>query len=334
MVNLIEFRRVVDLLDQFAGRHIVDKALQSAGVNRAMLGGPTGFIPYASEAVAVEYVARATGERFLGAKLGRDFDYMTYGAYSGYVLSAPDLATALDRGRCAMLFIHPGSKVTLRETPTHVLIGRNSAGFSVVGHRHLDEATPFIISQVGKHFLGEDWTPDWAELPNVEERDLKLLRDLTGTEIRSGVKIPAIAMRKGDLATLNPGPPTLNKAMTLNDLGALMGVSPTQTAAEAVEQVLDISYVAGQTDEKSVSRLLAVSPRTLQRALKAEGASFRGIRSSFLVGRAKRRLTETDDRIDRIAKDLGYSDPRAFRRAFRRSTGLSPNEFRGAKKPA
>lgn len=333
MVNLIELTHVVDLLDRFANRRIVDKALTVAGLDRAMLNGSKGFIPYATEAVLVEAVAREIGERHLGAKVGRYFDYMTYGAYSIYVLSAPDLATALDRGRRAMLFIHPGSEIVLRRTATHIVVGRNSAGFAVVGHRHLDEATPFVISQVAHHFLGTDWRPDWVELPDVKKGDIRELERLTGTEVRTDCKIPSVAIRLNELLATNPGAPDSAKTLSLGELGALMEVSPMQTTIEAVEQMLDISLAGGVPNEKTVSRFLAISPRTLQRALKAEGTSFRTVRSSFLAKRAKTLLTHSETSVDDIARLLGYSDSRAFRRAFNQAAGMSPSEFRRTARP-
>ncbi|MEM0950114.1 MAG: helix-turn-helix domain-containing protein [Pseudomonadota bacterium] len=332
MVNLVELRHVVELLDGCAPRRVVDKALRTAELDRSMLNGAKGFIPYAAEAVLVESVARSLGERHLGAKLGAKFDYMTYGAYSVYVLSAPNLATALDRGRRAMIFIHPGSKIVLRQTDTHLVVGRDSVGLTVIGHRHLDEGAPFVISQVAHHFLGSDWTPDWVELPDVRDRDMKTLQDLIGTEIRTDCQIPSVAIRLTDLSALNPGPPESDQPLSLNELEALMGVSPAQSAVDAVEQILSISSEQSVPDEKRAARLLATSPRTLQRALKLEGTTFRDVRSVFVAKRAERLLATTETPINEIARKLGYSEARAFRRAFRKTTGLSPGEFRKNRK--
>lgn len=43
---------------------------------------------------------------------------------------------------------------------------------------------------------------------------------------------------------------------------------------------------------------------------------------------AAQRLQETHDSIGNIAREVGYSDPSAFARAFRRALGVAPNEFR------
>lgn len=43
---------------------------------------------------------------------------------------------------------------------------------------------------------------------------------------------------------------------------------------------------------------------------------------------ARKRLEETEQALDRIILDVGYSDPSSFRRLFRKHTGLTPLEYR------
>lgn len=71
-----------------------------------------------------------------------------------------------------------------------------------------------------------------------------------------------------------------------------------------------------------------LSPATLRRHLRAEGQGFVTIRDEILQTRAERLLTETTEGVAQIALELGYSEPGAFHRAFRKWTGLSPGAFR------
>ena len=142
--------------------------------------------------------------------------------------------------------------------------------------------------------------------------------------------MPAIAIRRTDLSTLNPGPPEPQRTISLNELGSLMGISPVQTMEDAVSQILHITLSTGLKSEEVVAKLLAIGPRTLQRALKAEGTSFREIRLRFVERGALSLMSETELSIEEIATTLGYSEPRSFRRAFKVWTGLSPSAFRSA----
>jgi len=118
--------------------------------------------------------------------------------------------------------------------------------------------------------------------------------------------------------------------MSLGELGRLMGIAPAQTMEDAVVQMLSITFSTGLADENTVARLLAIGPRSLQRALRREGTTFRRVRLQVVSDQARSLLSETDMSLAEIGKVLGYSDPRSFRRAFKDSTGLSPSDFREA----
>jgi AraC-like DNA-binding protein len=101
---------------------------------------------------------------------------------------------------------------------------------------------------------------------------------------------------------------------------------------DAVLQIFHITRAHGPISEDVAARLLAIGPRTLQRALKTEGTSFREVRLRFVEQRALSLLSETDTPIEEIAKVLGYSEPRSFRRVIKGWTGLSPSALRAANK--
>ncbi|MEM7152387.1 MAG: AraC family transcriptional regulator ligand-binding domain-containing protein [Myxococcota bacterium] len=77
----------------------------------------------------------------------------------------------------------------------------------------------------------------------------------------------------------------------------------------------------------TVARRLHVTPRTLDRRLRAEGTSYRTILDDLRRRMATDHL-ESGTTIDEIAYLLGYTDTANFRRAFRRWTGSPPSRFR------
>ena len=79
-----------------------------------------------------------------------------------------------------------------------------------------------------------------------------------------------------------------------------------------------------------LAHTLSISPRTLDRYLKAEGLSFRQLQSQQRHARACELLRQTVQPVTRIAYDLGYSDAANFTRAFRRMQGCSPTAYRAA----
>jgi AraC-like DNA-binding protein len=73
---------------------------------------------------------------------------------------------------------------------------------------------------------------------------------------------------------------------------------------------------------------LNMTPATMRRRLREEGASFRSLKDELRRDIAVRYLTHTDRSVMDIAAELGFSERSAFHRAFRKWTGASPGAFR------
>ena len=137
------------------------------------------------------------------------------------------------------------------------------------------------------------------------------------------------SLRISDLDARNPQPLQSRKTIRLEELGALMGVEPIQSLEGAVLQIMRAHFPTSVPSESEVAAHLAIGPRSLQRALRAEGTSYRKIRSMLIEEQAREMLQKSDIPVERIAKMLGYKEPKSFRRAFREWTGSSPKSFRG-----
>ena len=103
------------------------------------------------------------------------------------------------------------------------------------------------------------------------------------------------------------------------------------TPATLSAQVGRILVEALATDEATighVAKRLGMTDRSLQRRLKDEGVSFNTVREDVRKQLARRYL---DDKlaISEISFLLGFSEPSAFFRAFKRWTGMTPLEARG-----
>ena len=80
---------------------------------------------------------------------------------------------------------------------------------------------------------------------------------------------------------------------------------------------------------EDMATIANVSTRTLDRRFRAAtGATPRGYLQRIRLEMAKRLLETTDEAVDAVRARVGYRDPTAFRRAFSRTTGLGPREYR------
>jgi AraC-like DNA-binding protein len=78
---------------------------------------------------------------------------------------------------------------------------------------------------------------------------------------------------------------------------------------------------------KDIAESAGVSTSTMRRRLLADGG-FRRARERKLVAAAIDRLRNSDDSVESIAAELGYSDARSLRRFLKVTTGATPQQLR------
>ena len=100
-------------------------------------------------------------------------------------------------------------------------------------------------------------------------------------------------------------------------------------ATERVRAEVMGRLAAGVPTLGEVAGAVAMSPRTLQRRLDAEGTSFQATVEGCRRALAERLLRQTQRPIAEVAFLTGFSEPSAFHRAFKRWTGETPSRYRG-----
>jgi AraC-like DNA-binding protein len=85
---------------------------------------------------------------------------------------------------------------------------------------------------------------------------------------------------------------------------------------------------ASWPDLEAVAQQLHMSPQTLRRHLREEGSSFQELKDHLRRDLAIYHLGRDNLAIQDIAEHLGFSEPSAFHRAFKKWTGLTPGAYR------
>ncbi|MFB7517320.1 AraC family transcriptional regulator [Streptomyces sp. NPDC056144] len=85
--------------------------------------------------------------------------------------------------------------------------------------------------------------------------------------------------------------------------------------------------VAPVPTPEQLAERLSVSPQTLRRRLAAEGTTYQRVRDQVRRDHAIAALTGGRVSIERLSRQLGFSEPSAFHRAFRRWTGETPRAY-------
>jgi len=115
----------------------------------------------------------------------------------------------------------------------------------------------------------------------------------------------------------------------------LHGLHRGTTTRSQVESVLMPILHTGEASVAVVAERLAMSRQTLFRKLKAEGVTYEKVLDRLRHRLALAYLEDKKVSVNETAYLLGFSDPAAFSRAFKRWTGTSPRQMRngGASAP-
>lgn len=95
-----------------------------------------------------------------------------------------------------------------------------------------------------------------------------------------------------------------------------------------VEQRLEAALESGDVGIDRIARELGYSRQTLYRRLKEEGTTYERLLDGLRRRLALRLVRGQGLSVKEAAYRLGFSDPAAFSRAFKRWTGTSPGEMR------
>ncbi len=110
----------------------------------------------------------------------------------------------------------------------------------------------------------------------------------------------------------------------------LMSLEESRTIRGKVECLLIPMLHSGDVGMDDIASALGLSRPTLYRKLKEEGVSYEKVLDELRCRMAIEYLNARKASINEIAYLVGFSDPTAFSRAFRRWTGKSPSEVRAA----
>ena len=140
---------------------------------------------------------------------------------------------------------------------------------------------------------------------------------------------PALVLSKLDLdRAVVEADPDLGRYLERYAESVLRSLASEKPVSRQVREAIWTELKTGQPTLEQVAVDLHVSPRTLQRRLNSEGTSFSDLLEELRRSMAKLLLHRNDLAIHEVAFLLGYSEPSAFYRAFRRWQNTSPQAFR------
>ena len=113
---------------------------------------------------------------------------------------------------------------------------------------------------------------------------------------------------------------------------AEVGVGPADDLAAELRRILPAMILAGDATVVSVAARVGLGERSLNRRLAAQGTSARALTEEVRGALARQLLQDTHMAVNEVGERLGYANPSAFTRAFKRWTGTAPARWRASRR--
>lgn len=200
----------------------------------------------------------------------------------------------------------------VRPTFNGLVFGRKA----IVGDREQVRQVELYVLQLMletiRSSLDPAWVPKKLNLQSDHHVDLEWLAQSPETRLRFAQSVTEIHIECSEAVP--------RAAHFANDhVGA---------TSSAVGDLIETYFIDPRLSLPFVARLIGLGERKLQRDLENEGCSFSQILARKRIEVASEMLKEPALSIFEISKSLGYSNQAHFTRAFIRSTGMTPSQFR------
>jgi AraC-like DNA-binding protein len=320
----------------YAQEHGVSRSelFHAAGLDEHRLADPDERIPLSKIVAAWRAIIERVPDPTLGLRLSRGVRVRDLGLVGYAMANSAHIGDALERLARYFRIINESVECRISKTARGVCINVQ-AHPSLDGMRHPVDARLAAILNICREMSGAKIVPVQVEFSYGRPPDLTEYRAAFGsTKLLVGRRQGSLTLRATDLAL-----PVVARDVTLGrylDLAAEQvlrslehrGGSFAGTVARAVWPTMS----AGAPSLERTAVLLGVSTRTLQRRLGEEGTAFAKVTDALRHELALSLLHDRRLAVNEVAFLLGYAEPSAFYRAFRRWHGVSPSKYRATMK--
>ncbi len=293
------------------------------------LGAGDARVPYPLVEEIGLRAAEITGVRDVGLELGRGVAEPETLKDAGMllVMASATVRSALERvvriqelwgdgARFAMLPAEDGGLV--RYMYPRPLAARS---------RHVDECAMAEVVVALRHLTGEEIRPRVVRFPHARPGDTRGHAELFRCPLEFSADHTELVLDQSTLSLPMRHAHEVYREIFEREVERALASRPRARALSSQVRTLVRAAVAVPDHASHAARALRTSTRTLQRRLREEGTSLGEIVEEVRLELAERYLAQALP-IKEIASKLGYTEPSAFHRAFKRWTGLTPDERR------
>lgn len=325
-ISALALRPMVVGLDALG--YPTDSILQNVGLSRHEILEPENRFPMPTAGGLWQAVLDHNGDRDIGLKLAQKDDKPDSLDVVGHLLmTSPTVGDAWRR----LCHFSP-----LICSDLEMRLGEDKSGVCLEHRMRAPVPLPRCVSEYPlatnvlrlRSLFGDSWNPLEVRFAHQRPQDIDLHQKIFRCPIVFGAAVDALVVPQDflqePLSTAYPSLVAVLERYAQDQLARL----PNDEVLDNVKNQIVLRLGDGEPRADQVARACGMSARTMHRRLKDKGTSYKGLVDELRLALAKQHLASGALSVAEIAFLLGFSEGRAFRRAFRRWTGKAPSSFR------
>lgn len=205
----------------------------------------------------------------------------------------------------------------------HFLFNAPLLGHAVVSEHSLSSALCWARQLTGVRLM-----PQAVGFRHAPLAAPAIYRQVFGVPPRFAEAFDYLDLLESDLHLQVLGANAYLKDLMQQRVSAMQAQLPAQHSTRLqVLQLIEQNLLSGDLSADGVARHLAISRQTLHRHLRAEGCCFSELLALVRRQHALQRLQQPGCRVEALSRELGFSEPSAFYKAFKGWFGLSPKAY-------
>lgn len=328
LVSVFVLRPVVAQLERMG--HDGEAFVRGLGLDPAVLADRTARVPLSAAGFATERAAELSGDPCFGLHVAEHVDERSYDLLTYASATQATLGSAVESISRYFRLLGEVSRVQLeREGEDAIFANYLDLPVSPESTRQGTELAVAVGYVIPRRLVEGAFDLREVRFRHSAPQETTEHARIFGCPVRFGADINGIVFDPAMLELpLRTHDPTLAEILRAAADRALAQLPTTTSLATEVRRRLPELLTKGQASLATTARALAMSPRTLQRRLRAEGVGYQTILDGVRKELAQSYLAHEDLSAAEVAFLLGFSEPASFNRAFKRWTGTTPSGYR------
>jgi AraC-like DNA-binding protein len=304
-----------------------DELITSAGIDPRVFDDAGNVVPLAALGRLLNLCVARTGCAHFGLLVGARASASSFGGVGLLMQHSPTVIAALkgfvehgylyDRAAAANLEV--GDDIAALSYATQ------SAG--IAGADQIAEGEIAAAVRIMKGLCGPTWRPTEVLLPRASPIDAAPFHRFFESPVHFGQEEAAIVFEARWLDHRVPGADAALHDLAEHHLEELVQADD-EAFGNQLRRALRRTLLRRNSSADRVASLFAVHRRTMSRRLKVDGLSFKQLVNEVRYDVARQMIGRADMPLAEVAAALGYSEPSALTRAFRRWSGQNPAAWR------